>query len=391
MFKRLAGWVCAVATVVTAHSVMAEDLPVTIGWLKVQIDLPPILSNLDPIPKDEGIMGARLGLADNATTGQFMGHDYVLDVQEVVPDGDALAAARALLTTTKLLVIDASANSLLSIADLPEAKEALIFNTRAGDSTLRDTQCRTNLLHTMPSDAMRADALMQFFAARRWTDLVMVRGTFDADIAFAEALTRSANKFRMRIRGEKIWDFNADMRRTASQEVPLFTQEFKDHDALLVADELHDFGRYIAYNTWLPRPVAGSEGLKPVAWSPVVEQWGAAQLQSRFTDLAGRDMRPADYAAWAAIRTIGEAVTRTNANDAKTLRNFILSDEFELAGFKGRAMNYRPWNGQLRQPIPLVTDRAVVAQAPLPGYLHQRTELDTLGIDRPESQCEAFQ
>ena len=97
--------------------------------------------------------------------------------------------------------------------------------------------------------------------------------------------------------------------------MPLFTQEFGDYDMLLVADELGDFGRYIPFNTWQARPVAGSEGLKPVAWSPVVEQWGAAQLQGRFEDLAGRDMRSEDYGAWAALRSLGEAVTRTGCAD----------------------------------------------------------------------------
>ena len=38
---------------------------------------------------------------------------------------------------------------------------------------------------------------------------------------------------------------------------------------LIVADERGDFGRYIAYNTWLARPLAGSEGIMPRGWSPV--------------------------------------------------------------------------------------------------------------------------
>ena len=101
-------------------------------------------------------------------------------------------------------------------------------------------------------------------------------------------------------------------------------------------------------------------------------------------------MRSEDYAAWAAFRSLGEAVTRTQSDDPATLRDYILSDAFELAGFKGRPMNYRGWNGQLRQPIPLVTGRAVVATAPLDGFLHQVSELDTLGIDQPESKCTAF-
>ena len=66
------------------------------------------------------------------------------------------------------------------------------------------------------------------------------------------------------------------------------------------------------------------------------------------------------------------------------------SDEFELAGFKGRPLTFRAWNGQLRQPIPLVHPRALAAQAPLEGFLHHRNELDSLGLDQPESACAAF-
>jgi ABC transporter substrate binding protein (PQQ-dependent alcohol dehydrogenase system) len=122
----------------------------------------------------------------------------------------------------------------------------------------------------------------------------------------------------------------------------------------------------------------------------VVEQWGAAQLQSRFAEAAGRDMHAQDYAAWAAMRAIGEAVTRTGASDAASLRAFLLSPEFELAGFKGRPMTFRGWNGQLRQPMPLVSRGALVAQAPFEGFMHRHTELDTLGIDAPETACTAF-
>jgi ABC transporter substrate binding protein (PQQ-dependent alcohol dehydrogenase system) len=179
------------------------------------------------------------------------------------------------------------------------------------------------------------------------------------------------------------------MRRNAAQEAPLFTQG-PAHDVLVTADEIGDWARYLPYNTWLARPLAGGEGLRPLAWSPVVEQWGAAQLQNRFREMAGRGMGPIDYAAWAAVRSIGEAVTRTNAADPASLRAYMLSDAFELAGFKGRVMDYRPWNGQLRQPIPLAHERALAALAPIEGFLHERTELDTLGLDLPESTCAAF-
>ncbi|MEM1264696.1 MAG: ABC transporter substrate-binding protein [Pseudomonadota bacterium] len=367
------------------------DVSVDIQYIRQIVEAPPTLSNLDAPPEDLGVMGAMLGVADNETTGRFLGQTYSLTVVDVPLDGDPLAAARAALSESPYLVLDAPATTVLAIADLPEAAGALLFNAGAPDPALRDDACRANLLHTAPSTAMRADALMQFFVARRWEELALVQGSHPRDRAFARALTQSADKFGLRIRATKDWVFDADMRRNASQEVPLFTQDLPRHDVLLIADEIADFGRYIAYNTWEPVPVAGSEGLMPVAWAPVVEQWGAAQLQGRFEETADRDMAPLDYAAWAAVRTIGEAVTRTSSDDAATLRAFILSDAFELAGFKGRPLTYRGWNGQLRQPIPLVTERAVVASAPLEGFLHRTTELDTLGLDAPETACTAFE
>jgi ABC transporter substrate binding protein (PQQ-dependent alcohol dehydrogenase system) len=382
---------CGLVSLGLLGSPACADIALNIGYLQVVVPRPPTLSNLDPVPENNGLAGAQLGLQDNLTTGKFLGHTYALDSAVVMPDDDPLIVARDLLETSPYLVLDASADVMLAIADLPEAKNAILFNTSAGDVSLRDSECQSNLFHSLPSDAMRTDALAQVFVKKRWTDLVMIAGTYPKDIAYAQAIRGSLKKFGMKLSDEKTWDANADMRRTASQEIPLFTQSFGDYDALILADELHDFGRYVLYNTWQARPIVGSEGLSSRTWSPVIEQWGAAQLQSRFEEQHSRDMTGQDYAAWAAIRTLGEAVTRTSSTEAATLRAYILSDAFELAGFKGRPLTYRDWNGQLRQPVAIVHPRALVAQAPLEGFLHQTNELDSLGLDRPESNCEAFQ
>ena len=368
----------------------AAALDISIHYLHVVVPQPPTLSALDPVPADRGLAGARLGIADNTTTGRFLNQTYTLTHSSVPVDGDIAAAGRSALSDADILVLDAPRDALLAVADLPEAADALLFNATAQDMDLRDAACRANVLHTASSLAMRTDALAQFFTLRRWTDLVMIAGGDPRDQAYASAMEGSLAKFGLSLDARKEWRFDADMRRNASAEVPLFTQDFGDYDALIVADELGDYGRYIPYNTWLPRPVAGGEGLVADAWAPVVEQWGAAQLQSRFTDATGRDMTPEDYAAWAAIRTVGEAVTRTGADDIPGLRAFILSPEFELAGFKGRPLTFRDWNGQMRQPMPLVHARALVDTAPLDGFLHQTTELDTLGLDRGDSACDRF-
>lgn len=98
-------------------------------------------------------------------------------------------------------------------------------------------------------------------------------------------------------------------------------------------------------------------------------------------------MTEQDYAAWLAIRVIGEAATRTARMDAQGLESYIRGEGFSVAGFKGKKLSFRPWSGQLRQPLLLASARSMVAVAPLEGFLHPENELDTLGYDRMETGC----
>jgi ABC transporter substrate binding protein (PQQ-dependent alcohol dehydrogenase system) len=98
-------------------------------------------------------------------------------------------------------------------------------------------------------------------------------------------------------------------------------------------------------------------------------------------------MSSRDYAGWMAARAIAEAATRARSVETEAVLRYMRSDQFDLAGFKGVKLNFRDWDGQLRQPILLADSDAVVSVSPQPGFLHQFSELDTLGIDRPETQC----
>jgi ABC transporter substrate binding protein (PQQ-dependent alcohol dehydrogenase system) len=98
-------------------------------------------------------------------------------------------------------------------------------------------------------------------------------------------------------------------------------------------------------------------------------------------------MRPLDYTMWAAVRAAGEAATRTRSTELQAIMAYIRSPAFELAAFKGVPLTLRDWDWQLRQPIPLAHPASFVTMSPQAGYLHQRTPLDTLGIDKAESAC----
>ncbi len=365
----------------------AESLEVRVGYIQWVPDTGPVLSNVLPEPADAGLRGAELGMADNATTGRFLGQSYRLDSRQASSAAEVTAAFDELRGQgIRLFVLRVPGPSLQALAQSDGTDDLLLVNAGAKDDHLRTTSCLPGVIHTIPSFAMLTDALGQWLNQRRWKQLFLITGPTDDDLAWASAFRRTAKRFGLKLVEDKPWTFDADLRRTASKELPLFTQS-DDYDAVVVADVRGDFGEYVPFNTWLPRPVVGTQGMTPVAWHRVVESWGAAQLQNRFRELADRDMTGEDYAAWAAVRSIGTAVTELSSASASEIRSFLFSDQFQLAGFKGRKLTYRDWNGQLRQPIPLVHPRGLVAQAPFDGFLHPHNQMDTLGYDRPESQC----
>ena len=179
---------------------------------------------------------------------------------------------------------------------------------------------------------MRADALAQYMMKKRWDKWFLVIGPNQEDRLFADAIKRAAKRFGMNIMAEKTWEHTYDARRTAQSDVAVFTQADDDYDVLVVADEQGQFGEYLDYRTWIPRPVIGTQGLIATAWHRTHEQWGAVQIQNRFKEKAGRWMEEQDYAAYLAVRAIGEAATRTESNEIKQVKDYMLSDAVCITG-----------------------------------------------------------
>lgn len=361
---------------------------VRLGWLGMRPAVERPTAFVDgPVATDEGLAGLRLAIADDNASGRFVHQSYTLTEEWLPPDGDAVAALRRLAASgTRFVVADLPAAVLAAAALDPAAAKLVIFNAGAPDDSLRNGDCRANVLHTLPSRAMLADALAQVLIKKNWSHWLLLVGPDPADEAYAAALRHAAAKFGAKLVGEKHWSYSRDARRTAEGEVAAITQD-GSYDVVLVADEAGNFGDLVPYSTWLARPVAGTHGLVAAAWHPAHEQWGAAQLQNRFRAQAGRPMSVKDYAAWEGGRAVAEAAMRTRSTDPDRLAAAIRGDDFALAAFKGRSLSFRAWDGQLRQPILLAWPRAVVSVAPEEGFLHPTTDLDTLGTDKGESAC----
>ncbi|WP_227010771.1 ABC transporter substrate-binding protein [Pelagibius marinus] len=398
MFSRFfvtAGLILATLAVPLGTASAAEGFDVPIVFLSRAEEPRLPLSFIDPVVEDPGVWGARLAIKDNQTTGSFLGHRYELIEDVVSAEADIAAAfAEHAAAGRHIFIADLRRDDLLTLARLPESAGSLIFNGRIGDDDLRVETCFPQVFHTALSRAMRADALLQFLVWKKWTDVFLLAGSTEEDKAYAAALRRSIKKFGADLVAEESYAYDPIARRTDSghiqvqRQMPLATQGAgDDYDVLLAVDENEIFGEYLPYNTYAPRPVAGTHGLVPTSWHRVQEQWGSTQFQRRFTKIAGRWMEERDYGAWLAIRAVGEAVTRTGSPDTGVLRDYLRGPDFALSGFKGLGLSFRPWNQQMRQPVLLVNKRVLVSVSPQPGFLHQRTTLDSLGYDQPETDC----
>lgn len=384
----------AIALLGIRHAAAADSAAaeIRIGYLR-WIEPRPTISLLDRPAPDDGLAGAQLALDDNNTTGRFLGQHYALvDVKLRAGDDPRAALAGLVTQQVRLVLTDAPAAQVMQLADAARDQGVTLFNVATPDDALRGAECRADVINVAPSRDMLADALAQYLVWKRWTRWLLVRGSHPGDIALADAYRRAARRFGARIVQERVYKDTGESRQSDSglvltqQQLPVFTQGAPDYDVLVAADESEVFAGYLPYRTWDPRPVAGSAGLRPVSWDPSSESWGGAQLQDRFTRIFHRRMTPRDMQAWTAVRMVGEAASHAGA-DTRAIMTYMKGPAFAIGAYKGQKLTLRPWDWQLRQPILLSDGRNVVSVSPQPGFLHQVTELDTLGIDRPESTC----
>ncbi len=352
------------------------------------------ISILDIPPVDDFIAGARMAMDDNNTTGRFLDQSFSVVDARLAQGEDPIASLTGMLADgVRLFIVDLPPAELLAVADAARASGALVFNAGAPDDRLREEDCRANVIHTAPTRSMLTDGLAQYLIWKQWKRWLLVVGSHPNDKLLGEAYERSAKKFGAKIVAELVYEDTGGGRRSDSgsvqvqRQMPVFTQSAPDYDVLVAADESEVFAGYLPYRTWSPRPVTGSAGLRPTSWDPSHELWGAAQLQNRFERLFKRGMSAGDNQAWVAMRMIGDAVAHSGSADPKTIHDALLSPDFSLAGFKGEKLTLRDWNQQLRQPILLTDGRGTVSVSPQEGFLHQTSELDTLGSDRPETKC----
>jgi ABC transporter substrate binding protein (PQQ-dependent alcohol dehydrogenase system) len=315
------------------------------------------------------------------------GASLLLDTQRVAsPAAARAAAAKAAQAGAVALLADLPADWLLAVAD---ASALPLLNLSASADRLRERDCRPRLLHLMPSERMRADALAQTLAARRWTQVLLLTGPSVEDGERAASAQAAIKRYGLKLVASKPFKLSADPRERDLANPLLLTgvAAAGHYDVVWVVDSDGEFARTLPYRSALPRPVVGDAGLVALAWSVAFDRFGAPQVSRRFAAVAGRPMAGQDWAAWLAGKALVAAAVAAPKGPAAAFQQALI--DAELDGAKGVVMNFRPWDGQLRQPLLLGDGQSVVALAPVDGILHPKNHLDTLGADAPEKLCKA--
>ena len=328
-----------------------------------------------------------LALQDSKLELDAAGATLALDTVTVAsPAAAKAAAAKAEAAGAAAVLADLPADWLLAVVDgtlLP------VLNLGDAADRLREADCRPRLLHLLPSERMRADALAQTLAARRWSQILLLVGPTPDDQARAATARAAIKRYGLKLVGDKPFKLSADPRERDLANPLLLTgvAARSAYDAVWVVDSDGEFARSLPYRTALPRPVVGDAGLVALAWASSFDRFGAPQVSRRFAKVAGRPMSGQDWAAWLAGKALVGAAVAASKGPVAAFQKALTDGEVD--GSKGVGMSFRPWDGQLRQPVLLGDGQSVVALAPVDGMLHPKNTLDTLGADAPEKRCKA--
>ena len=294
-----------------------------------------------------------------------------------------------------LVIVDTPEDTFVELTHILNQLGLITVNVRHTSPHLRDSLCMETLYHTIPSDRMYFDALVQFLIYSNWRKVLVIHGPSEVDHARAETLNNSLLKFGADVSDvrEFTLSHHPDDR---DNNKPEFITGGASYDVVAVVDTARDFGRYIQYRTRRARPVVGDVGLVPRGWHRTLERYGAPQLNERYrvfdsqTQLpASEAMSDAEFATWSAIKLITNSLnTIGTGTESLSVKSIMEHPDAQVDLYKGTRGSVRRWNHQLRQPILLTTADAVIAVAPMPKFLHPYHYVYTLGLDEPESVCQ---
>ncbi|MBI3329986.1 MAG: ABC transporter substrate-binding protein [Nitrospinae bacterium] len=359
------------------------------------------------------IMGAQLGAEEaNVTAGMF-GTSVELILEEVTGAEQVVQTARKLSAQPNLVAIIAALDdrSTAVLSDAAQQHRVVLLNAAARGADLRGGKCHRYTFHVEADLAMYAHAMGQWLFQnnrKRWYFIA-------AEDPVGQEVYQKATRVLQAGGGVELGR-SISLRGQRDYKPVLGNLGKVNAEAIFVALMGEDLVRFLGQfqESGLPALVAGAPldmpalwnadpasltGVWATAWYHQFERFSARELNRRFRRRFGKPMEGYAWANWAAVKLVVEGVLRGASTDPGALVKYLEgSPAFD--GHKGKALTFRAWNHQLRQPLYVVKARdstpqnrwdllEVVAELPSPGARGKSASdlLDTLGDSRAESSC----
>jgi ABC-type branched-subunit amino acid transport system substrate-binding protein len=141
------------------------------------------------------------------------------------------------------------------------------------------------------------------------------------------------------------------------------------------------------------------QGVWVTSWYHGLERFSARELNRRFSRRFEKPAESFAWANWAAVKLVVEGVLRSGRAQASALVSYLEGTP-PFDGHKGKALTFRAWNHQLRQPLYVLKAREdkpenardllqLIGEVPPPAAPGRPVVevLDTLGEPKTESLC----
>jgi len=359
------------------------------------------------------IMGAQLGAEEANVTAEMFGTRVELIIEDVTRPDNLLPMARKLTTQEPVSAIIAALDDAATAELSAFCQQAGIvcLNTCARGGELRGDKCQRLTFHVEPDLVMYTHAMGQWLVQnnrKRWQYVI-------SDRAFGQEVYHWASRFLQHQGGTELgrWviapgqadfkDVLAHLAHGAAEAVVV---------ALRGAELRHFLEQYKAtgLNTllagvpldmialWQVNP-AVLQGVWVAAWYHGLERFSARELNRRFSRRFEKPAESFAWANWAAVKLVVEGVLRSGHAETSGLAAY-LEGAPPFDGHKGKALTFRAWNHQLRQPLYVLKAREdkpenawdllqLLGEVPPPAAPSKSVAegLDTLGEPKTESLC----
>ena len=101
-------------------------------------------------------------------------------------------------------------------------------------------------------------------------------------------------------------------------------------------------------------PTSGAHATA-VLWAPVLEKYGASQINDRFRARYRLGMDGGAWAGWVAMKIVAEAALRARSGWAEAIHAYLVARTTTFDGHKGWPLSFRSADQQLRQPLYIVS------------------------------------